>query len=265
MAHYDDSIPQPTAAKNLKIIVHIGFALTGVVTTLAGAILPTLAQRWGLDDAQAGYLLAAQNIGGLSTTIVVGQVIKRLGIRRSLMVSFALMALGIAGINLTTFAIGMVSVFCSGLGLGIAIPASNMLVAELSSARRAGALNVLNFVWCIGAVTGTPMVSFFVHRVSPLAPLLSLTALLALVGACFSPSKLGIEIADKRPTANLSQSGLSRLQSRAALVICAFAFLVAATFMASVNTNHFHESEGEEQKSHSQTDAWRRIAPHHDA
>ena len=34
MAHIDDCIPQPTAAKNLKIIVHIGFALTGVVTTL---------------------------------------------------------------------------------------------------------------------------------------------------------------------------------------------------------------------------------------
>jgi len=38
-------------------VLHAGFALTGVLTTLLGPVLPALSARWRLDDAQAGFLL----------------------------------------------------------------------------------------------------------------------------------------------------------------------------------------------------------------
>lgn len=226
MPHSDTSILQPTASRNLKLVVHVGFALTGVVTTLTGAILPVLSSHWSLDDAQAGYLLAAQSIGGLSSTLYVGELMKRIGIKRSLTLGFVLMALGIAGLNAHAFDIGLTSVLGYGLGLGIVIPAANILIAEINHERRAAALNILNLVWCLGAVIGTPLISFFVQKVNLFVPLGSLTTALALIGVGLLQLTFH-SAADHRPTVNDPlQTGSKVIQIRLAICLCVFAFLV---------------------------------------
>jgi fucose permease len=50
------------------------------------------------------------------------------------------------------------------MGFGFAIPASNVAVSELNPERRAAALNLLNFCWCIGAVLAAPGVALFRDR-----------------------------------------------------------------------------------------------------
>lgn len=226
MPHQKSSISQPLASQQLKLIVHVGFALTGVVTTLIGVLLPILAQRWNLDDAQSGYLLAAQNIGGLSSTIFVGQFIRRLGMKQSLVLSFILMATGLAGLSTRMFVIGLAAVFCGGLGLGIAIPATNILIAEINGERRAAALNVLNFIWCIGAVVGTPLVGFLVERVNLYAPLAGLSLVLILIALLLAQTKSRPANAEQ-PTGHKSMpEEISSLQSRFVVLICVFAFLL---------------------------------------
>ncbi len=46
-------------------LIHAGFILTGMVTTLLGPILPTLSSKWSLDDLRAGYLFTAQFLGSI--------------------------------------------------------------------------------------------------------------------------------------------------------------------------------------------------------
>jgi hypothetical protein len=49
--------------RQLALLLHSGFLLVGIVHTLLGPILPILAARWRLDDAEAGSLFIAQFMG----------------------------------------------------------------------------------------------------------------------------------------------------------------------------------------------------------
>ena len=51
--------------RQLAPLLHCGFLLVGVVHTLLGPILPMLAARWRLDDAEAGSLFIAQFTGAM--------------------------------------------------------------------------------------------------------------------------------------------------------------------------------------------------------
>jgi fucose permease len=51
--------------RQLTLLLHGGFLLIGVVTTLLGPILPMLAARWHLGDAELGWLFTAQFTGGI--------------------------------------------------------------------------------------------------------------------------------------------------------------------------------------------------------
>jgi fucose permease len=42
------------------ILLYLAFIFTGVLTALPGPFLPFLLKRWGLTDAQAGSIIAAQ-------------------------------------------------------------------------------------------------------------------------------------------------------------------------------------------------------------
>ncbi|MEW6126760.1 MAG: MFS transporter [Acidobacteriota bacterium] len=217
----------PKSEKNqLNLIVHVGFALTGVVTTMMGAVLPMFTQRWSIDDAQAGYLFAAQNVGGLLTTLFVGEIIKRFGIKAALVAGFGLLATGVAGLNVSQFGFGIAAVFLYGLGLGIALPASNILIAELNRERRAAALNILNFIWCIGAVIGTPALSLLIARLNLWLPLGGLTFVLFGIGVILSQLTGCFETETQKNIQPTSSKTTDDSKIRFALYICAFAFLV---------------------------------------
>jgi MFS transporter, FHS family, glucose/mannose:H+ symporter len=135
------------------VLLHAGFVLTGVVTTMLGPMLPVLSARWTLDDAHAGYLFTAQFCG--STLGVMGSsfLMSRRGHRISLLLGLGLMALGSASLLAATWVLGMLSTLCFGIGLGFAIPTTNLLVSELNPEKRASALNLINFSWGVGAAS----------------------------------------------------------------------------------------------------------------
>ena len=139
-------------SSSARLVVYLGFALTGVVTTLLGPILPSLAARWSLTDAQAGLFFSAQFLGSLAGVAAMSLLIPRWGFSSSLLLGFALMAAGVGTLGLGSWALGLITVFGYGLGLGLTIPTVNLWVAGAPREKRAAELSLLNFAWGLGAV-----------------------------------------------------------------------------------------------------------------
>ena len=170
-------------SRPVSVLAHTGFALTGIVTTMLGPLLPALKARWALTDAQAGYLFTAQFAASVVSTMLLTWFIRRLGVLRTLALGYLLLAVGVAGVGANAWAIGLAAVSLYGFALGLTMPATNLLISETSGERRAAALNILNFIWCIGAVACPLLLMVAVRDNRTAAPMLALGATLAVVGA----------------------------------------------------------------------------------
>lgn len=147
---------------------------------MLGPLIPPLATTWQLSDAQAGALFTAQFISATLATLGSSQIVARLGTQRTLVTSFGLMAIGVAGLGAGGWGIGIVAVCSYGIALGLVVPTINLLIAEINPTRRAAALNVLNFAWSFGAIVSAPLITFLVRETSVVRPLLAIATLLFL-------------------------------------------------------------------------------------
>jgi fucose permease len=169
--------------------VHAAFVGAGAVATLLGPMLPVLSARWSLSDTQAGYLFTAQFLSSMAGVALSGTLIRRGGYRRVMGAGVGAMAIGAAALaHAATHAVwlaGLLSICIYGLGIGLTSPTANLLVARLNPARRAAALNLLNFSWGLGAVGCPFAVAFLVlsHHIHVF--LFSAAAALALLAAGF--------------------------------------------------------------------------------
>jgi FHS family glucose/mannose:H+ symporter-like MFS transporter len=89
----------------------------------------------------------------------------------------------------------MMGVFCIGaygFGLGIAVPAANLLVAEVNPRRRSATLNLLNFCWSAGAVSCPFLVAASAksHHVPVFLESVAGFALLMAIGIAVMPSSV---------------------------------------------------------------------------
>jgi fucose permease len=132
------------------------FVLTGVTNTLLGPLLPVLAEWWELDDARAGLLFTFQFTGSMAGSALCGIVIRAIGLRRTVLAGVLVMASGVGALGFGAVALGYAAVWWYGAGLGLTIPATNLLVAEAAPDSRAAALSLLNLSWGIGAISGPP-------------------------------------------------------------------------------------------------------------
>lgn len=178
-------------------VLHGGFVLTGILTTLLGPILPTLSARWRLDDAHAGFLFTAQFLGSLSGSLLAGRIALRFGVRATISAGFGFGAAGVLLACLNQWMAGAGGVAVWGFGIGLIVPSVNLLVAELNPGRRAAALNVLNFAWGLGAVAAPPAIAAAL-RTADLRPLLIGLAIL-LAATAVAVLTIGEEAAAGEP------------------------------------------------------------------
>ena len=171
-------ITRPTIAT-----AHVAFVLTGTVTTLLGPLLPVLAGRWALDDEHAGYFFTAQFAGSMLGVALSGPLVTRFGFAGGLTAGLAAMAAGVGALGFAAWPQALFCVACYGVGLGVTIPATNLLVAEAAPARRAEALNILNLAWGVGAVAAPPVFAWLAARNRHDAFLAGLAAALLLIMA----------------------------------------------------------------------------------
>lgn len=133
-------------------VAHAAFIPTGIVTVLLGPVLPALSARWALSDAQAGEFFTAQFMASTLGVAMSGALVPRVGYRVTLVLGLIFMAAGVAFLPLGSRVVGLAAVGCYGVGLGLTIPACNLLVAEVNPATRAASLSLLNFSWSVGAM-----------------------------------------------------------------------------------------------------------------
>src|SRR2546423_14899687 len=123
--------PCPAAvSRQVSFIAYVGFALTGIVTTMLGPLLPALKVRWELSDAQAGYLFAAQFAASVVSTMLLTAIIGRLGFLRTLALSYVLMAAGVAGVGANSWGLGLLAGGAHGFARWLAVPAANLVILE---------------------------------------------------------------------------------------------------------------------------------------
>src|SRR5438309_7363212 len=175
-------------ATNGVVLLHVDFLLTGIVMTFLGPMLPTLAARWSLSDASAGSLIFAQFFSSMFGMLLSGTLVQRLGYRVTLIGGLALMAGGMALLASGPWLVGITAVCTLGIGFGLTTPAGNLRTAEIDRRRSASALNVINAIWGIGAMSSPFFVAVALraHRPSAFlygtaAALLVLLIALALV------------------------------------------------------------------------------------
>src|ERR1700722_2307561 len=186
---------QTSSSKGLILAAQLAFLPTGILTTLLGPMLPLLIARWGLNDAQAGNLFLVQFLSSFVGVQLSGILLSRLGFRPSFLLGLLLMAGGSATLLMGSVVLGMASVAVYGLGLGLIIPTDNLLIAEVSSASRSGAVSLLNFFWGIGAVLCSVMVAWAAnHRALPFflgaVSLFLVLLAFAMRGLAFPPAAL---------------------------------------------------------------------------
>ncbi len=144
--------PRTDSSRALTLAANAAFVPIGVVTVLLGPMLPALSSRWSLNYSQAGSLFTAQFLASTVGVAVSGALVSRWGFRFALNTGLLVMAAGVAGLSLGSHLWGMICIAAYGAGLGLAVPAANLLVAEVNPNRRSAALNLLNFCWSVGAV-----------------------------------------------------------------------------------------------------------------
>lgn len=115
-------------------------------------MLPWLSARWSLNYAQAGSLFTAQYVASTLGVALSGILVKRRGFRFAINAGLVTMALGLALLPHGPRPLGWICIAAYGFGLGLSVPAANLLVAEVNPQRRSAALSLLNFSWSLGAV-----------------------------------------------------------------------------------------------------------------
>lgn len=146
-------LQKPADVRNLQILLHIGFFISGITTILIGQILPILADRFALNDLEVSYFFPAQFAGSLTGAFLFNWFGKRNKFLTSSLIGCFLMGLGILMLNLGSFQLCLMGFFCNGIGVGMTLPSINMLTLELNPHRATSAVNILNFVWGVGAIT----------------------------------------------------------------------------------------------------------------
>jgi len=121
-----------------------------------------------------------------------GVLVARWGFRFAIMTGLLVMAAGVALLLTGPKLMGIVCIAAYGAGLGLAVPAANLVVAEVNPRRRSAALNVLNFCWSAGAVACPFLVAGAVksQRVPALLAAVAGFALLVAIAIATLPSSV---------------------------------------------------------------------------
>jgi MFS transporter, FHS family, glucose/mannose:H+ symporter len=163
------------------VVVHAGFGLAGIVTTLLGPLLPILIARWSLSDTAGGLFFTLQFGGSMAGIASLGPLLSRRGYRVTFLLGFGCMSLGVATVLPISNAAGLVATSVFGYGLGLTLSAGNLWIGEVAGNRRAAALSILNLTWGIGAVSSSPLVMLAQSMRRPLTLLWAIAGFSGLI------------------------------------------------------------------------------------
>jgi fucose permease len=161
------------AAAILAIFVY------GLIAAMLGTLLPELSTRFALTPGQNADIALAQAIGLIIASIAVGPLIDIKGKKTGLLLGMGLIAASLFVVPRAPGA-ALAPVFLAlGVGGGIIVTAANALVSDISEARRASTLNLLNLFFGLGGLV-TPLIAAYLLAGNTIA-LCYLVAVLAVL------------------------------------------------------------------------------------
>jgi fucose permease len=136
----------------------LGMLLFGVTLTTLGSVLPPLMARHGLDEAEAGSLMALMSLGILASSLVFGPIVDRYGYKYVLVAGALGVMLGLLGIAFADRA-GLLagSILAFGFCGGLLNGSTNALASDVSEGGRGSGLALLGVFFGVGAF-GVPFV-----------------------------------------------------------------------------------------------------------
>jgi FHS family glucose/mannose:H+ symporter-like MFS transporter len=147
--HPQASWPSNDPADPLRTLlpVFFYFLAAGIATVMLGPLLPTLIQRWHIQDAQAGTLFTVSFTGQFC-----GAWFATRNLRASILYGSAITAVGCAAMAWVNFSHAHIALLCVGLGLGLGLTAGNVIAGTVVPAARARLIALLNVAWGLGAI-----------------------------------------------------------------------------------------------------------------
>jgi len=215
----------PVSAKALTFAAYAAFVPIGIATVLLGPMLPTLSARWSLNYSQAGALFTVQYLASTLAVALSGVMVSRWGFRFAMKAGLLLMSAGVALLLAGPKTMGMLCIAASGGGIGLAVPAANLLVAEVNPGRRSATLNLLNFCWSTGSVACPFLVAAAAksHHIPLFLGAVAGFSLLVAIGIAAMPSHI-VEPSAARDTRTNGGPAIS-WKHRAMLTLAALFFL----------------------------------------
>ena len=141
-----------SSARALTYAAYVSFVPIGIATVLLGPMLPTLSARWSLNYSQAGLFFPVQYVASTCAVGFSGALVSWRGYRFAMKSGLFLVAVGLAFLLAGPKWCAALCIAANGAGLGLAVPAANLMVAAVNPERRSATLNLLNFFWSTGAV-----------------------------------------------------------------------------------------------------------------
>lgn len=143
------------------IVLGTGFSLTGAGTIALGVLLPVISAKWGFNDDVSGRLFFLQFLGSCLGAIFSGK--DRV---RSMAAGYALLAAASCALAFASRASLFPVFFVFGLGLGLAMTSTNLLVSDRHEHDRAAKLERFNFAWSFGAMVAPLLLVPFLRGAS---------------------------------------------------------------------------------------------------
>ena len=178
--------------RSLLYRIYTIFFVSGAMTTVLGAVLPSLSSEYGLSYGVSGMLLSAHQIGNLCAVFIAGILPYAIGRRLSTAILASGIVIGLLLMTLTGNPFMLFLAFaCTGIGRGTLSNITNVVVGE-SAERKTAGLNFLHASFAVGAflapfiVIATAGLSW---RCAPIAIALAMLCAIAAVAAKLSSNK----------------------------------------------------------------------------
>lgn len=139
--------PSRPSSRRTLAVLHPAFALTGVLHTVGGAILPSLAARFHLRDSTSGLLFLLY-FGGTS----IGALLCRGNYARLMTWGFASAVFTSAAIAFAPRVLLAPAFLLLGISVGVPMSSVTLFTGRNFPERCAALLTFLNFTWSIGAL-----------------------------------------------------------------------------------------------------------------
>lgn len=227
------------STRRTQAVLHLGFALTGVIHAIGGPLLPSLVATFHLNDSQSGLLFFLYFSGSS-----LGALFCRGNYARAIAMGFA--AIVFCGLFLAT-AGSLPSLLAAflllGISVGVPMSAVSLYVGRAFPDRCAPMLTFLNFTWSLGALAA-PLLAARVlvqHSYRSAYMLLALASAIAAIACAFA-----LKDSPEPPRITPVHAGFPNLRLIAAFALTAFLQVGVENTSAAWLTTYALRTTGED-------------------